>query len=56
MRGAAPVELKLKSSLYDNVSMQHSEGNNSTFTIYIFVWIDYVVEFNRSTGKWEFKD
>jgi hypothetical protein len=56
MRGSANCELSLRSALYDNAYMKHSEGANTTFTIYVFVWIDYVVEFNRMTGKWEFKD
>ena len=56
MRGAMPCDLYLKTSLFDNPVMKHSELGNTQFTIYVFVWMDWVVEFNRQTGKWEFQD
>jgi hypothetical protein len=56
MRGAMPCDLYLRHALFENNTLQHSEGSTTTFTVFIFVWIDYVLEFNRGIGKWEFKD
>jgi hypothetical protein len=56
MRNAMPCDLYLKTQLNENIALKHSEGNNTSFNIYIFVWMDYVLEYNRNIGKWEFKD
>ena len=56
MRNSMPCDLYLKGFLNENSAIKHSEGPATTFTIFIFVWIDYVLELNKSNGKWEFKD
>jgi hypothetical protein len=56
MRGAMPCDLYLKPSLFENSNLNHFEKERTSFTIMIFVWMDYVLEYNRGIGKWEFKD
>ena len=56
MRNAMPCDLYLKTNNTDSNALVHSEKNNTTFTALVFVWMDYVLELNKSNGKWEFKD
>lgn len=56
MRGAMPCDLYMTANNSESGNLKHSELSNTMFTLYVFVWIDYVLEFNKTAGKWEFKD